>query len=161
MCGAIYNFIFHTIFRLPKLIEDIYLLAKFSHDIKNILYRGSMEELQIHIKVNVDEFTNKFISKYEYQIDGVKYPEETRFYSQFRCSNGKFRTDEYIEEYKQVVGILEKKMNKGQFLTVNRETTAEEFLKQIDPDYAIKYVHYDLDKELGTNNQQKKPKAKI
>jgi hypothetical protein len=145
-----------------RLIEDIYLLAKFSQDAKNMLYRSTTDEIKICVYFYEKNILKKFVNKYIYtDMDGKKYPSEDSLYIQLRSSNGDFRTDDYLKEYTQVVSILEKKMGNGDCLILRRDTTPEDFLNQLDPDYAIKYAHYELNKNLSINDSQQKPKFKL
>jgi hypothetical protein len=145
-----------------RLIEDIYLLAKFSQDAKNMLYRSTTDEIKICVYFYEKNILKKFVNKYIYtDMDGKKYPSEDSLYIQLRSSNGDFRTDDYLKEYTQVVSILEKKMENGDCLILRQDTTPEDFLKQLDPDYAIKYTHYELNKSLSINDSQQKPKFKL
>jgi hypothetical protein len=145
-----------------KLIEDIYLLAKFCHDAKNVLYGNSTDEMKICVYFFEKNILKKFIAKYTYQSsDGKKYDQEDNLYTQMHSSNGEFRTDDYLSEYARIASILEKKMDNGDAIHLHKSTTAEEFLKQIDPEYAIRYYHYNLNKSLDLNENIKKPKVKI
>jgi hypothetical protein len=143
-----------------KEMEEIYLLAKFSHDAKEMLRQ--IDEIQIHVIFREKELLKKFKTKYNYHSDdGKTYSEEQPLYIQLRCCNGKFRENNYVEEYKVVAALLEKNMVKDQVITINPNTTPEEFLRQLDPEYAIKYAHYELNKSLSINGGQKKTKYKI
>lgn len=145
-----------------KLIEDIYLLAKFSQDAKNMLYRSSIDEIKICVCFYEKNILKKFVNKYNYKsTDGNIYSEEQSLYIQLHCCHGDFRTDEYTEEYNSVVKILEKKMGNGDCIILREDTTPENFLRQLDPEYAIKYLHYGLDKNLSTNDTQQRPKVKL
>jgi hypothetical protein len=144
-----------------KLLEEIYLLAKFCHDAKNILRRESTEEIKIYWIDNGRNILQKFKTEYIYNsIVGNKHPQQDDLHRQLRVSNGEFRTDEYLEEYKLVAGIMEKKIGDKK-LVINKETTPEEFLKQIDPTYPILYTHHFVSRDLTINQLEKKPKTKL
>jgi hypothetical protein len=157
------NNIRHAILELKEM-EEIYLLARFSQDAKYMLQSmlKKKSEIEIHIVSKETDILKKFKTKYLYHSnDGNSYPEEQSLYTQLRCSNGEFREKNYIEEYKIVAGLLSEKMQKGQIIIINEDTTPEDFLKQLCPDYAIKYSHYELNKDLSINNLQQKPKVKL
>lgn len=143
-----------------KEIEEIYLLAKFSHDAKDILRQ--IDEIQIHVLFYKKDLLDKFITTYNYKSDdGNIHPEEQPLYIQLRCCHGKFRENNYVEEYKVVAALLEKKFANGQAIKIKQDTTPEDFLRQLDPDYAIKYAHYELNKNLCINDSQQRQKFKL
>jgi hypothetical protein len=146
-----------------KQFEEVYMLVKFYHDAQKMLIRK--DEIQINMILHSTSILERFITEYDYFIDDIKYRGEDKLFKQLRNSHTNFRTDEYLKEYKVIAeiiaGQMEKKERGQQFFIINKEITPENFLKQINPDYAIKYLHYGLDKSLPIHDEQKKTKYKI
>lgn len=146
-----------------KQFEEVYMLVKFYHDAQKMLVRK--DEIQINMIFHSTSILERFITEYDYFIDGIKYRGEDKLFRQLRSSHTNFRTEEYLKEYKviaeTIVSQMEKKERGQQFFIINKEMTPENFLQQINPEYAIKYLHYGLDKSLPINDEQKKTKYKI
>lgn len=141
-----------------KEIEDIILLVKFFNYSKSLLTCYSVSEIKIRCDEGKRDLYDRIVVDIPCDPRGNEGEISSRLFNKLWSKVEDVRTIEYKKEFEIAINIIDKETSK---IVINHQTTTEDFLNQINRDYAIKFSHYIIEKSMNENEKTSKSKIKI